>query len=44
MGLVPVKGIPLPLFSYGGSSLLGQGIALGLVQSVFIHSTRPYEE
>jgi len=44
MGLMPVKGIPLPLFSYGGSSLLGQGIALGLVQSVFIHSTRPYEE
>ncbi|KEJ92464.1 rod shape-determining protein RodA [Synergistes jonesii] len=34
MGLAPVTGIPLPLFSYGGSSILVISLALGLVQSV----------
>jgi rod shape determining protein RodA len=32
--LAPVTGIPLPLISYGGSSLLATFLALGLVQSV----------
>ncbi|MDO5115924.1 MAG: rod shape-determining protein RodA [Synergistaceae bacterium] len=36
MGLAPVTGLPLPLFSYGGSSLLVIAIGLGLVQSVNI--------
>ena len=34
VGLVPVTGIPLPLLSYGGSSLLTTMFALGLAQSV----------
>jgi rod shape determining protein RodA len=34
IGLMPVVGIPLPLFSYGGSSLLSLMFALGLVQGV----------
>lgn len=34
VGLLPVTGIPLPLLSYGGSSLLTTMAALGLVQSV----------
>lgn len=38
MGLLPVTGLPLPLFSYGGSSLLAVATALALVQSVFIVS------
>jgi hypothetical protein len=31
VGLAPVIGVPLPLFSYGGSSLLASLIALGLL-------------
>ena len=34
---VPVTGIPLPLLSYGGSSVLCSLIALGLMQNVYIH-------
>jgi rod shape determining protein RodA len=30
-GLMPVVGIPLPLFSYGGSSLITTMLALGLL-------------
>jgi rod shape determining protein RodA len=35
--IVPVTGIPLPLLSYGGSSVLCSLIALGLVQNIHIH-------
>jgi rod shape determining protein RodA len=34
IGILPVTGIPLPLLSYGGSSLLTTLLSLGLVQSV----------
>jgi rod shape determining protein RodA len=34
IGLLPVTGIPLPLVSYGGSSLLTTMLALGLIQSI----------
>lgn len=34
MGILPTKGITLPLFSYGGSSVLAVGIACGLVMRV----------
>ena len=33
--IVPVTGIPLPLLSYGGSSVLCSLIALGLMQNVY---------
>jgi rod shape determining protein RodA len=33
-GLVPVKGLPLPLMSYGGSSVLSTLMGIGLVLSV----------
>ena len=33
-GLVPVKGLPLPLMSYGGSSILSTLMGVGLVLSV----------
>lgn len=40
IGLMPVTGIPLPFFSYGGSSLITNLIAIGLVMSVSFHSAR----
>jgi rod shape determining protein RodA len=38
VGLMPVTGITLPLISYGGSSVLGTFLALGLLQSIHAHS------
>ncbi len=35
IGLMPVKGIPLPFLSYGGSFVLSCCVLLGLVQSVY---------
>lgn len=34
MGLMPVTGIPLPFLSYGGSNLLTNMIAVGIVENV----------
>jgi len=35
--IMPVTGVPLPLLSYGGSSVLGSLIAIGLLQNVHIY-------
>ena len=35
--LMPVTGVPLPLLSYGGSSVLGSLIAMGCLQNVYIY-------
>jgi rod shape determining protein RodA len=35
--IMPVTGVPLPLLSYGGSSVLGSLIAVGLMQNVHIY-------
>ena len=35
--IMPVTGVPLPLLSYGGSSVLGSLIAVGLMQNIYIH-------
>jgi rod shape determining protein RodA len=37
IGMMPVKGVPLPLLSYGGSFVLVTMTALGLLQNVWIH-------
>ncbi|PIS41059.1 MAG: rod shape-determining protein RodA [Candidatus Kerfeldbacteria bacterium CG08_land_8_20_14_0_20_43_14] len=38
MGLLPVTGVPLPLVSAGGSSLIAGLISIGLMQSVFLRA------
>jgi cell division protein FtsW (lipid II flippase) len=34
MGLAPVAGVPLPMVSYGGSSVLSSLISIGLLLSI----------
>ena len=38
IGLMPVTGIPLPFISYGGTSLITNMVAIGLVLSVTYHN------
>lgn len=37
IGVVPITGIPLPFISYGGSSLLGNMLGMGLIFSIGYH-------
>ena len=34
LGLMPITGVPLPLMSYGGSSLLATFICIGLLLNI----------
>ena len=36
IGLMPVTGIPLPFFSYGGSSMITNFVAIGLVMNTYM--------
>lgn len=36
LGIMPVTGIPLPFVSYGGSSMLTNMAALGILQSIYL--------
>jgi rod shape determining protein RodA len=38
MGLMPITGVPLPLISYGGSSLLVSLVTIGILQSIVTRS------
>lgn len=40
-GIMPITGIPFPLVSYGGSSLLTTFVSIGLVQSVHMRRHEP---
>jgi len=40
IGVMPVAGVPLPLLSYGGSSLLAVLASLGIIQSVYLRRVR----
>jgi len=37
IGLIPVVGVPLPLISYGGTSMLTVMFGFGLLMSVYVH-------
>ncbi len=38
LGVMPITGIPLPLLSYGGSSVLATLLALGVLQSIHMQA------
>jgi rod shape determining protein RodA len=38
IGIMPVTGIPLPLMSFGGSSVVVTFIAIGLLQSIYVQA------
>ncbi len=48
IGMMPITGVPLPLMSYGGSSMMSSFLALGLLCNValrrlFLIAPRPFE-
>jgi len=44
LAMLPVVGITLPFFSYGGSSMLSMYICMGVVQSICAHNRKYYFE
>jgi rod shape determining protein RodA len=38
IGIMPITGVPLPLMSYGGSSVITTLLAMGLLQSIYIQA------
>ncbi|MEO0358781.1 MAG: FtsW/RodA/SpoVE family cell cycle protein, partial [Pseudomonadota bacterium] len=43
-GLLPVVGVPLPLVSYGGTSMLILLLGFGIMQSAHVHRPRRKEK
>ena len=41
LGLIPIVGSPLPILSYGGSSMMAIMLGLGIVMSCKIHKDEP---
>ena len=40
LGIMPVTGVPLPMFSYGGSSLMANLIAIGMLEGISMRQHR----
>jgi rod shape determining protein RodA len=38
IGIMPITGVPLPLMSYGGSSVIVTFLAIGLLESIYIQA------
>ncbi|WP_460291468.1 FtsW/RodA/SpoVE family cell cycle protein, partial [Bacillus cereus] len=43
-GLIPLTGVPLPFVSYGGSSLLANLLAMGILFNIASHVKRQEKE
>ena len=43
-GILPVVGVPLPLFSYGGTSYVTLMAAFGLMMSSYVHRKKPHSD
>ncbi|WP_122816986.1 rod shape-determining protein RodA [Nocardioides pantholopis] len=41
LGIMPVTGVPLPLVSYGGSSMFASLLAVGLLQNIHLRTATP---
>ena len=41
LGLIPIVGAPLPILSYGGSSMMAMMFGLGIVMGCKIHRDHP---
>ncbi|MBZ0189865.1 MAG: rod shape-determining protein RodA [Candidatus Obscuribacterales bacterium] len=44
MGIMPVTGVPLPFLSYGGTALLVDLVAVGILQSIYLHIPKPKKD
>jgi len=44
IGLMPVTGIPLPFMSYGGSHLLAESLAIGILMSMARYARRTHRD
>ena len=40
IGIMPITGVPLPLVSYGGSSVIVTFLSIGLLQSIYVQARR----
>jgi rod shape determining protein RodA len=40
LGIMPITGIPLPMVSAGGTSMMATWVGIGLLQNVRIHAIR----
>lgn len=38
IGIMPITGVPLPLLSYGGSSVIATMLSVGLLQSIYVRA------
>ena len=38
IGIMPVAGVPLPFLSYGGTALIVDLVAIGLLQSICLYN------
>lgn len=44
IGCMPVAGVPLPFLSYGGTALIVDLIAIGLLQSIYYHNPKEVKD